>query len=248
MNVFCYVESPIGRLLLTSDGTALTGLYMEPSRKAGNPPTAGARMPTVAPARRGAAAAERIFRRHAARVRSAAAHAGHGVSAARVAGADGNSLRRDLELRRAGQAHRQSQRLARRGAREWPQSDLHHRAVPPGHRRRWFLDRLRRRPRAQALAARARGRCTGGWQSWVSWLCLDQRQRDGEDGTAAVRSVGGDGRAAVKFGDQPHDVQALSRSAACRRGPGAARTATRTGGPCSACGNRRPVVAALAAR
>jgi methylated-DNA-[protein]-cysteine S-methyltransferase len=28
MNIFCYVESPIGRLILTSDGTALTGLYM----------------------------------------------------------------------------------------------------------------------------------------------------------------------------------------------------------------------------
>jgi methylated-DNA-[protein]-cysteine S-methyltransferase len=34
MNAFCYFQSPIGRLLLTSDGTALTGLYMEPSRKA----------------------------------------------------------------------------------------------------------------------------------------------------------------------------------------------------------------------
>jgi methylated-DNA-[protein]-cysteine S-methyltransferase len=33
MNAFCYFQSPIGRLLLTSDGTALTGLYMEPSRK-----------------------------------------------------------------------------------------------------------------------------------------------------------------------------------------------------------------------
>jgi methylated-DNA-[protein]-cysteine S-methyltransferase len=28
MNVFCYVDSPIGRLMLTADGTALTGLYM----------------------------------------------------------------------------------------------------------------------------------------------------------------------------------------------------------------------------
>jgi methylated-DNA-[protein]-cysteine S-methyltransferase len=28
MNIFCYVESPIGRLTLTSDGEALTGLYM----------------------------------------------------------------------------------------------------------------------------------------------------------------------------------------------------------------------------
>jgi methylated-DNA-[protein]-cysteine S-methyltransferase len=34
VNTFCQVESPIGRLLLTSDGTALTGLYMEPSHKA----------------------------------------------------------------------------------------------------------------------------------------------------------------------------------------------------------------------
>ncbi|HEV7611093.1 MAG TPA: methylated-DNA--[protein]-cysteine S-methyltransferase [Steroidobacteraceae bacterium] len=34
MNIFTQFDSPIGRLLLTSDGTALTGLYMEPSRKA----------------------------------------------------------------------------------------------------------------------------------------------------------------------------------------------------------------------
>lgn len=35
MNMFSYVDSPIGRLLLTCDGTALTGLYMgsELSRK-----------------------------------------------------------------------------------------------------------------------------------------------------------------------------------------------------------------------
>jgi methylated-DNA-[protein]-cysteine S-methyltransferase len=34
MNCFCHVESPIGRLLLTSDGTALTGLFTAPERKA----------------------------------------------------------------------------------------------------------------------------------------------------------------------------------------------------------------------
>ena len=33
MNTFCHVESPIGRLLLTSDGTALTGLFTRPERK-----------------------------------------------------------------------------------------------------------------------------------------------------------------------------------------------------------------------
>ena len=34
MNAFCYFQSPIGRLLLTADGSALTGLYMEAGRKA----------------------------------------------------------------------------------------------------------------------------------------------------------------------------------------------------------------------
>ncbi len=34
MNTFSHLESPIGRLLLTSDATNLTGLYMESSRKA----------------------------------------------------------------------------------------------------------------------------------------------------------------------------------------------------------------------
>lgn len=34
MNTFCRVDSPIGPLLLTSDGKALTGLYTNPSRKA----------------------------------------------------------------------------------------------------------------------------------------------------------------------------------------------------------------------
>ncbi|MEP6547225.1 MAG: methylated-DNA--[protein]-cysteine S-methyltransferase [Gammaproteobacteria bacterium] len=33
MNAFTYFDSPIGRLLLTTDGTALTGLHMEVSRK-----------------------------------------------------------------------------------------------------------------------------------------------------------------------------------------------------------------------
>jgi methylated-DNA-[protein]-cysteine S-methyltransferase len=33
MNTYCYLDSPIGRLLLTSDGMSLTGLYMEPSHE-----------------------------------------------------------------------------------------------------------------------------------------------------------------------------------------------------------------------
>ena len=31
MSAYCFVGSPIGRLMLCSDGAALTGLYMEPS-------------------------------------------------------------------------------------------------------------------------------------------------------------------------------------------------------------------------
>jgi methylated-DNA-[protein]-cysteine S-methyltransferase len=43
MNIFCYVESPIGRLMLTSDGAALTGLYMNLYRnKPTKLPTPGA--------------------------------------------------------------------------------------------------------------------------------------------------------------------------------------------------------------
>ena len=33
MNSFCYLDSPIGRLQLTTDGTTLTGVYMEPSHE-----------------------------------------------------------------------------------------------------------------------------------------------------------------------------------------------------------------------
>jgi methylated-DNA-[protein]-cysteine S-methyltransferase len=33
MNIYCHVDSPIGRLLLTSDGDALTGLYMDTPSK-----------------------------------------------------------------------------------------------------------------------------------------------------------------------------------------------------------------------
>jgi hypothetical protein len=32
MNAFTYMDSPIGRLLLTSDGSALTGLHGTPSQ------------------------------------------------------------------------------------------------------------------------------------------------------------------------------------------------------------------------
>ncbi len=50
MNIFCYVESPIGRLMLTSDGTALTGLYMGTHQQTAELwPTIGCRTPPSGP-------------------------------------------------------------------------------------------------------------------------------------------------------------------------------------------------------
>ena len=49
MNSFAYLESPIGRLMLTSDGAALTGLFMEPSRKVPQPDEGWTPDLTVAP-------------------------------------------------------------------------------------------------------------------------------------------------------------------------------------------------------
>ena len=49
MNSFGYVESPIGRLLLTSNGHALTGLFMEPSREATQPAEGWVEDPSIAP-------------------------------------------------------------------------------------------------------------------------------------------------------------------------------------------------------
>jgi methylated-DNA-[protein]-cysteine S-methyltransferase len=36
MSNFCHIESPLGRLMLTANDKALTGLYMLPSRKSGS--------------------------------------------------------------------------------------------------------------------------------------------------------------------------------------------------------------------
>src|SRR5579863_3437514 len=105
----------------------------------------------------GGATIDRVLCRNAARIRFAAAAAGHTLPATRVARIDRNTLWRDLELWRAGQENRQAQRLACRGTRERAQSHLDPGALPPGDRCRWVSDRVRRGPRSQALAAGPRG-------------------------------------------------------------------------------------------
>ncbi len=61
-------------------------------------------------------------------------------------------------------------------------------------------------------------------QGRIREVRLNQRQGDREQGAAAAGAIAGDGRAAVKLGHQPHDVTDPDQSAACRRGPGVART------------------------
>src|SRR5258708_35351757 len=109
------------------------------------------------PAARYDTAAGRIFCRLPPDVRPPLALARYRIPTARLERAQGNSVWGDVELRRVGEAHPQSERLAGRGARERTQSHFHSGAMSPSYRRRWILDGIRRRFGAQAMAIGARG-------------------------------------------------------------------------------------------
>ena len=79
----------------------------------------------------------------------------HAVPEERLAGAAQDPQRQDHQLCRAGAAHRQAQGGARRGPRQRPEPDQHRRALPSRDRLERHADRLRRRPAAQEVAARA---------------------------------------------------------------------------------------------
>jgi hypothetical protein len=51
----------------------------------------------------------------------------------------------------------------------------------------------------------------------LTGLFSNQRQGHREDGAAGVGAVRRERIAAVEFSDEPHDVESLSRNAACRR-------------------------------
>src|SRR5581483_6744998 len=72
-------------------------------------------------------------------------------------GARDDPLRDDAELRRAGSSARAAGRRTRGRRRERAEPGRHRPAVPPPRRLRRLADRLRRRPRREADAARARG-------------------------------------------------------------------------------------------
>jgi O6-methylguanine-DNA--protein-cysteine methyltransferase len=153
MNTFCHVDSPIGRLLLTSDGKALTGLFTNPSRKAHstdgweedagieplaetarqlNEYFAGTRREFDLPLRlQGTEFQKRVWQE--------LTEIPYGTTWSWT----------------AGETARKSQCVAGGGAGEWAKSHFHSGALSPGDRRRRISDRLRRWVGAQTLAADA---------------------------------------------------------------------------------------------
>ena len=199
MNAFCYVESPLGRLLLTTDGEALTGLYTRPSRKV--PATAG--WTEDATAGTLPAAARQLEEYFAARRREF-----------------------DLPLTLNGTAFQQR---VWRELKEIPfgetcsYGDLAARIGKPSASRAVGLANGSNPisvivPCHRVIGANGSLTGYGGGLPRKQWLLahegalprgleLDQRQGDGEERTAAIGAIVGHGDAAVKFGDQAHDVQ-----------------------------------------
>ncbi|HEY1312542.1 MAG TPA: methylated-DNA--[protein]-cysteine S-methyltransferase [Steroidobacteraceae bacterium] len=199
MNAYCYVDSPIGRLLLTTDGAALTGLYMEPSHQAQS--TAG-------------------WQEDAA--------AGALPSASRQLGEYFRGTRRDfaLPLNLSGTAFQQRvwrELLDIPYGETWSYGQLAARIGKPSASRAVGLANGSNPisvivPCHRVIGANGALTGYGGGLPRKRWLLghegaltrgldLDQRQSDGKERTAAVGAIVGNGAAAVKFGHQAHDVQ-----------------------------------------
>ena len=166
--------SPIGPLLLTSDGQALTRLYMydgaaadatDPWRAWGLGARAGTWVADADaapfPAVRDQLAA--YFAGRLTGVRSAAGAARHGVSAAGVGGAPDYSVWDDDDVRAPGPRPGAADGIAGGGAGERAQSGVHHCAVPPGDRGRRQVDGVWRGAAAQGGAAGFRVRGAVAW-------------------------------------------------------------------------------------
>ena len=144
-------DSPVDELLLTSDGTSLTRLLFAPFTV---DPTWSEEPCAVLD--EAVAQLSDYFAGTRTDFDLPLEPAGHAVPADGLASAARDPLRRDDQLRPARAARRQPQRLARGRPGQRPQPDLDRGAVPPGHRRQRLADRLRRRARPQADAARPR--------------------------------------------------------------------------------------------
>ena len=157
MNLYCHLDSPIGTLLLTSDGVSLTGLYME---MRGNQPTAAPAAGAdwiEAPGREPLATTVRQLREYFDKKRrkfDLPLHIQGTPFQRRVwQGADRHSVWRDSQLRPTCPAHGAARCIACGGSCQRQESDCHRRALSSGYRRQRCTHRLRRRSRAQTMVA-----------------------------------------------------------------------------------------------
>ncbi len=159
MNTTVYfdrIASPLGPMVLASDGDALTGAWFDGQRH--QPPVGPdwQRRSDLPILRRAAAALAEYFAGERTAFRPAAVAGGNAVPARRVGGDRGRALRRDDRVSGARRARRPTAGRSRGGRGHRAQPAVDRRALPSHHRRGRRADRLRRRARAQALAARAR--------------------------------------------------------------------------------------------
>jgi methylated-DNA-[protein]-cysteine S-methyltransferase len=99
MNAYVIVDSPIGCLLLQTDGVSLTGLYMDVPGRPIRGMNDWLEDPTAGPLPDAVRQLEEYFAGKRRRLRSAAAPGRYRIPAARLACAHGNSVRGNMELR-----------------------------------------------------------------------------------------------------------------------------------------------------
>ena len=155
------LTSPLGKLLLTSDGAALTGLFMTRLAEESAPEPGARWVQDDGPFRAACEQLTSYFEGGLVTFDLTLALAGTPFQRRVWQELLQHPLRLCHLLRRAGPADRQAGRKPGGGQRQRPEPGLDHRPVPPRHRRRRRPGGLWRRPRPQALAPRARGRGPG---------------------------------------------------------------------------------------
>ena len=148
-------DSRIDPILLTSDGEALTGLYMIEHKHGPEIAPDWVRSDEAMPFAEAKRQLADYFAGTLTEFDLPLGAAGHGVSAARLGGVTTYRLWRNDLIRRTGAAHRAARQRPRRRACQWAQPDLHRRALSPSDRRERQVGRLRRRTDAQTGAALA---------------------------------------------------------------------------------------------
>ena len=133
---YCYLDTPIGKLLLVGDDRRHTSHYVSSQRKARPGGCAGRGVDRIGsrPPERSGAPAQRILRGTSNGIRSSAGARRHRVPKICVAASVRHSVWRDDLLRRTGPPVRKSESLARRGRGQWVQPSAYCGSLSSGHR------------------------------------------------------------------------------------------------------------------